>query len=61
VVDQGLDQKVHILAGVTPLKSLGMARYMANSVSGIDVPDALIQRMKAAPKDNRANLYPRPN
>jgi len=54
VVDQGLDQKVHILAGVTPLKSLGMARYMANNVSGIDVPDALIQRMKAAPKDKRA-------
>ena len=54
VVDQGLDQKVHILAGVTPLKSLGMARYMAKNVSGIDVPDALIQRMKAAPKDKRA-------
>lgn len=53
VVDQGLDQKVHILAGVTPLKSLGMARYMASNVSGIDVPDALIQRMKAAPKDKR--------
>jgi methylenetetrahydrofolate reductase (NADPH) len=54
VVDQGLDQKVHILAGVTPLKSLGMARYMANNVTGIDVPDALIQRMKTAPKEKRA-------
>jgi methylenetetrahydrofolate reductase (NADPH) len=54
VVDQGLDQKVHILAGITPLKSVGMARYMANNVSGIDVPDALIKRMQGAPKEKRA-------
>jgi methylenetetrahydrofolate reductase (NADPH) len=54
VVDQGLDQKVHILAGVTPLKSLGMARYMASNVSGIEVPDALIERIKGVPKENRA-------
>jgi len=54
VVDQGLDQKVHILAGVTPLKSLGMARYMAKNVSGIEVPDALIKRIKGIPKENRA-------
>jgi methylenetetrahydrofolate reductase (NADPH) len=54
VVDQGLDGNVHILAGVTPLKSVGMARYMANNVSGIDVPGALIKRMKDAPKGKRA-------
>jgi methylenetetrahydrofolate reductase (NADPH) len=54
VVDDGLDQKVHILAGVTPLKSLGMARYMANNVSGIEVPDALIERIKGVPKAKRA-------
>ncbi len=54
VVDQGLDQKVHILAGVTPLKSLGMARYMAKNVSGIEVPDALIERVKGIPKEKRA-------
>jgi len=54
VVDRGLDRKVHVLAGVTPLKSLGMARYMANNVSGIDVPDALIKRIKGVPKEQRA-------
>jgi len=54
VVDQGLDRKVHILAGVTPLKSLGMARYMAKNVSGIEVPDALIKRVKGVPKESRA-------
>ena len=54
VVDQGLDRKVHILAGVTPLKSLGMARYMAKNVSGIEVPDAFIKRIKGVAKENRA-------
>ena len=54
VVDQGLDKKVHILAGVTPLKSPGMARYMANNVSGIEVPDELIKRISGVPKENRA-------
>ena len=54
VVDQGLDRKVHILAGITPLKSVGMARYMASKVSGIDVPDALIERMKGVPKEGQA-------
>ena len=53
-VDQGLDQKVHILAGVTPLKSLGMARYMASNVSGIEIPEDLIERIKAVPRDRRA-------
>jgi len=54
VVDQGLDRKAHILAGVTPLKSLGMARYMANNVSGIELPDALIKRIKGAAKGKKA-------
>jgi len=49
-VDMGLTEKCHILAGVTPMKSVGMARYMANSVPGMDVPDALIDRLKGAGK-----------
>jgi len=49
-VDMGLAEKCYILAGVTPLKSVGMARYMANSVPGMDVPDELIQRIKGAGK-----------
>jgi methylenetetrahydrofolate reductase (NADPH) len=48
--DMGLTEKVHILAGVTPLKSGGMARYMAKNVSGIIIPDELIDRMVKAPK-----------
>jgi methylenetetrahydrofolate reductase (NADPH) len=32
------------------MKSLGMARYMASKVPGMDVPDSLIQRLKGAGK-----------
>ncbi|OGP92383.1 MAG: 5,10-methylenetetrahydrofolate reductase [Deltaproteobacteria bacterium RBG_16_54_18] len=48
VRDRGLHEKVHILAGVTPLKSGGMARYMAKNVAGIIIPDAIIERMVKA-------------
>ncbi len=48
--DMGLTEKVHILAGVTPLKSGGMARYMAKNVSGIIIPEEIIDRMVKAPK-----------
>ena len=50
VVDMGLHEKCYILAGVTPMKSVGMARYMATQVPGMDVPDPLIQRLKGAGK-----------
>ncbi|MBU0728918.1 MAG: acetyl-CoA decarbonylase/synthase complex subunit delta, partial [Proteobacteria bacterium] len=48
VRDLGLHEKVYILAGVTPPKSLGMARYMKKFVPGMDVTDEVIQRMKDA-------------
>ncbi len=48
VRELGLDDKVYILAGVTPPKSLGMARYMKSSVPGMDVPDEVIRRMQDA-------------
>ena len=48
VVDRGLHKKVKILAGVTPLRSLGMAKYMKNNVSGVIVPDEYIERLAQA-------------
>jgi len=54
VVDMGLHEKCYILAGVTPMKSVGMARYMANSVPGMDVPEALIKRLQGAGKGKAA-------
>lgn len=55
VVDMGLHEKVAILAGVTPFKSLGMARYMKTKVPGMDVPDELIDRLKGVPKEKQAD------
>ena len=43
---------VHIMAGIIPLKTAGMARYMNASVPGIAVPDSLIERISAAGKGN---------
>lgn len=48
VRELGLHKKTYIMAGVGPLKSPGMARYMKNNVPGILVPDELIERMKKA-------------
>lgn len=48
VCDRGLDRKTRIMAGLTPLKSAGMARYMANNVAGITVPEPLLKRMRQA-------------
>ncbi len=48
VRELGLHEQTYILAGVGPLKSPGMARYMKNSVPGILVPDEVLERMKQA-------------
>ena len=45
VREKGLHKKCKILAGVTPLKSLGMAKYMRDQVAGITVPDYYIKRL----------------
>ncbi len=52
--DLGLHEKCYILAGVTPLKSIAMTRYMSKNVSGVIVPDAILKRMKKAPKRKAA-------
>ncbi|MCG6910107.1 MAG: methylenetetrahydrofolate reductase [Deltaproteobacteria bacterium] len=48
--EEGLTERVHILAGVTPLKSAGMATYMNERVAGMDIPEAVIRRMAGVPK-----------
>jgi len=48
VTDRGLDKEVHILAGVIPIRSAGMARYMRDYVSGVSVPDEIVTRMEQA-------------
>jgi len=50
VVDMGLHEKCYILAGVTPMKSVGMATYMSKQVPGMEVPESLIKRLRGAGK-----------
>lgn len=50
VRDLGLHEKVYILAGVGPLKSVRAAEFMATRVAGMDVPQALVDRMAKTPK-----------
>lgn len=40
--------KVPILAGVIPLKSAGMAKFMNKNVAGINVPQSMIDKMSKA-------------
>ena len=54
-VDMGLTEKVYILAGVTPMKSVGMARYMQLKVPGMDVPNAIIKRLQGVGKKKVAD------
>ena len=51
---RGLHEQVYILAGITPMKSAGMARYMKNKVPGMDVPDELVKRIAGVPKEKQA-------
>ena len=51
--DLGLTEKVYILAGITPFKSAGMAKYMKNRVPGMDVPDEVVSRMAGVPKEKQ--------
>jgi len=48
VCSLGLDKKIHILAGVTPLKSLRMTERMKFHVPGVDIPDDIYNIMKKA-------------
>jgi len=50
VRELGLHEKAYILAGLGPLKSPGMARYMRDQVPGLDVPDIYVDRMTEAAK-----------
>lgn len=48
ICDIGLDEKTHILAGIIPVKSVGMARYMRKFVSGVEIPDDMMKRLEEA-------------
>jgi methylenetetrahydrofolate reductase (NADPH) len=46
--------KVYILIGITPLKTLKMAKYMNDAVPGVFIPEGLMKRMETADKAGNA-------
>jgi methylenetetrahydrofolate reductase (NADPH) len=52
--DMGLLEGVYLLAGVTPLKSVGMAEFMKKEVPGMDIPEEILLRLKSVPKEKAA-------
>ena len=46
--------ETHIMAGIIPLKSAGMAKYMNDNVPGIAVPQHMIDRLEAAAAEGKA-------
>ena len=46
--------KVPVMAGIIPLKSAASARFMNANVAGVRVPEALIEKMDTAAKEDRA-------
>jgi methylenetetrahydrofolate reductase (NADPH) len=58
LTERGLDKQTHILAGVIPIRSAGMARYMRDYVPGVNVPDEIVTRMEqsGAPKEEGVRI-----
>jgi methylenetetrahydrofolate reductase (NADPH) len=46
VVQMGLNDLVHILVGVGPLRSAKAAQWMRKNVPGVVIPDQIIERLK---------------
>jgi methylenetetrahydrofolate reductase (NADPH) len=56
--DLGLLDEVYLMAGVGPLKTSGVARYMATHIPGMDIPQEVVARIagavKGIPREDRA-------
>jgi methylenetetrahydrofolate reductase (NADPH) len=45
---EGLLEKISILVGISPLKSLSLARYLNDRIPGVTVPERVMQRLADA-------------
>ncbi len=46
--NEGLLDKVYILVGICPLKSMNLARYLNDNIPGVTIPDAVMKRLAGA-------------
>jgi methylenetetrahydrofolate reductase (NADPH) len=56
VRDQGLHEKVFILAGVGPLASAKSAEWIRSNVPGVHIPDSIIRRLSGAVKQKEEGV-----
>lgn len=54
ITKRNILDKVYILIGISPLRSLKMARYMNDKIPGIFVPQKIMQRMETADQKGNA-------
>ena len=45
---EGLLDRVHILVGISPIRSLNMARYLNDNIPGVTIPEAFMKRLESA-------------
>ncbi len=56
VRDNGLDDKVFVLAGVGPMASARTANWIRNNVPGVHIPDSVIDRLNGADDQKKEGL-----
>jgi homocysteine S-methyltransferase len=53
-LDRIREHRIPILAGIMPLESARHAEFMANEVPGVRIPEAVVERMRRADAEGRA-------
>ncbi|MCC6606361.1 MAG: methylenetetrahydrofolate reductase [Anaerolineae bacterium] len=53
VRDLGLHEKAFYLVGVGPLRSEKTAEFMRSKVPGVHIPDAIVERLRQTPKEQK--------
>jgi len=48
LVEEGITEKAHFLIGIGPMASAKSARWMDANLFGVDIPDAIIERLEGA-------------
>jgi methylenetetrahydrofolate reductase (NADPH) len=48
IAKRNILDKVFILAGISPLRSIKMAHFLNNNVPGVFIPESIMKRMEAA-------------
>jgi 5,10-methylenetetrahydrofolate reductase len=50
------NESVKVIAGIMPLVSIAMGKYMNSNMPGISVPDSILNKMAQAPRGSSINV-----